>query len=227
MAITQSLLYWYSKNARDLPWRHTKDPYIIWISEVILQQTRVEQGLPYFLRIIERYPNLDSLAESSEQELLKLWQGLGYYSRARNLLEGAVQLVQRHNAVFPSDYDELLKIKGIGPYTAAAIASFAFDKPHPVMDGNVSRVISRLFAIEKPINSSAGIKELKASLDRIFDSSRPAIFNQAMMELGSMICKPQNPDCDNCPVRTNCMALETGIQMELPLKEKKTRHKHV
>ena len=225
MPVTASLLQWYSKNARNLPWRNTSDPYLIWLSEVILQQTRVEQGLPYFLRFSEQYPKLKDLAVAKEDDVLKLWQGLGYYSRARNLLKGARQVQEEYEGRLPETYRGLLKITGIGPYTAAAISSFAFHQPHPVIDGNVNRVISRMFAVSKPIDQKEGKKEIEKGVESIFDRNQPGTFNQAIMELGSQICKPKNPLCAQCPVQDHCLAYASNTQDKFPIKSTKVKVK--
>ncbi|MFY0644572.1 MAG: A/G-specific adenine glycosylase [Bacteroidia bacterium] len=225
--LPDSLIHWYINSYRKLPWRENKDPYRIWLSEVILQQTRVEQGLPYFNKFIERYPTLENLANANEQEVLKLWQGLGYYSRARNMLITAQIVMEEHNGEFPTSYDSLLKLKGIGPYTASAIASFAFDLPHPVKDGNVERVISRMFAIQADVKTRAGQMEIDSHLNSIFPTDRAAIFNQAIMELGSQVCTPKSPKCELCPWVNNCIAFELKQQEQFPKKKKKKAAVHV
>jgi len=227
LKVNQLLISWYNANKRDLPWRHTKDAYRIWLSEVMLQQTRVAQGLPYYEKFVERYPTVRDMAVADEQEILTLWQGLGYYSRARNMHSAAKTIVDQYNSVFPNTYKEILSLKGVGTYTAAAIASFAYDLPHPVIDGNVNRVISRLFAIHEPINKPSGQKNIQAAVDSIFDAKNPALFNQAIMEFGALHCTPKKPLCDTCPLRTKCMAYEQNIVGELPKKEGKTKVKEV
>ncbi len=214
------LINWYSINKRDLPWRNTNNAYFIWLSEIILQQTRVEQGLQYYLRFIERFPTIKQLADASEDEVLKLWEGLGYYSRARNLHFAANQIVELNNGVFPSDFDNILKLKGVGKYTASAIASFAFALPYPTIDGNVYRVLSRLFTESTPINSSSAPKIFETLVMVYFNKQKPAEFNQAMMEFGALICTPANPKCPDCPLRNYCMAFETKSVSNFPVKVK-------
>jgi len=221
MPIPEILISWYHENKRDLPWRNTRDPYRIWLSEVILQQTRVNQGLNYYLRFLERFPDVNALAVAEEEEVLKLWQGLGYYSRARNLHEAARSIVKHHNGTFPGNYRDLLKLKGIGEYTAAAIASIAFGEPVAVVDGNVARVLSRLFAIEEAVNTVTGIKVLKQVASELIPPGDPATFNQAIMEFGALLCKPKNPSCMICPIKDACQAFQTGRVNDLPVKEKK------
>lgn len=218
-----SLVQWYSKKKRNLPWRDTKDPYLIWLSEVILQQTRVEQGLAYYLKFKEAFPTVQSLAEARELEVLNLWQGLGYYSRARNLHKTAQFIVEDKKGAFPSSYDELVKLKGIGPYTAAAVSSFAFDEPKAVVDGNVFRVLSRLFAIETPIDSTQGKKEFQTLADELLEIKNPATYNQAIMEFGAIQCVPVNPDCENCPMDFMCEAKSKNLVKHLPKKIGKTK----
>ncbi len=214
---------WYLKNGRNLPWRTTKNPYFIWLSEVILQQTRVEQGLPYYERFIEHFPEIIDLAEASQDKILHLWQGLGYYSRARNLHSAAKQIINEFNGQFPDNFEQIRSLKGIGDYTAAAIASFAFDLPHAVVDGNVYRFLSRLFGIHTPIDSSLGKKEFALLADKLLDKKHPARHNQAMMEMGATICKPVNPICIECPFAGDCVAYNKGVINQLPVKEKKLK----
>lgn len=226
--IASRLISWYKQNKRDLPWRNTNDPYKIWLSEVILQQTRVAQGMPYYLKFTETFPTVFELAKAPEQKVLKLWQGLGYYSRARNLHEAAKQVVKLHSGKFPESYDALRQLKGVGDYTAAAIASFCFGKPHAVVDGNVFRVLSRLFAIETSINTSAGKREFTALANELLDKKNPAVFNQAIMEFGAQHCTPANPKCDGCPLFESCAAGPRGRAGEYPKKNAakaaRTRH---
>lgn len=217
----KQLLVWYSQHQRDLPWRAEKDPYKIWLSEIILQQTRVNQGLPYYTKFIENYPTLSDLAKADETEVLKLWQGLGYYSRARNMLQSAKLIQNNFQGVFPITHNELLRLKGIGDYTASAIASFAFDLPHAVVDGNVMRVITRLFAIEIPIDTNLGKKKVSEKARLLLEKKHPGMFNQAMMELGAMVCTPQNPSCQLCPVSFGCMAYAMKKSEYFPVKQKK------
>ncbi|WBX73767.1 A/G-specific adenine glycosylase [Tenacibaculum pacificus] len=219
------LIYWYLKNKRDLPWRKTKDPYLVWLSEIMLQQTRVAQGLPYFISFTTNFETVFDLAKADESTVLKLWQGLGYYSRARNLHFTAKQVATELNGVFPNNYKELLKLKGIGDYTASAIASVCYDEPVAVVDGNVYRVLARYFGINTPINSTKGIKEFKQLAQTLIDVSQPGMYNQAIMDFGALQCKPQNPLCDSCPLSNSCVALEKQLIKELPVKEKKIKVK--
>jgi A/G-specific adenine glycosylase len=221
----QNLINWYTQNKRELPWRSTKNPYFIWLSEIILQQTRVEQGLNYFLKFIEEFPTINYLSEATQDQILKLWQGLGYYSRARNMHQTAKIIVSNHGGVFPAHSIDLLKLKGIGPYTAAAIASFAFNEPIAVLDGNVFRVLSRLFEEKTPINSTKGKKIFTKLAQEFLNLNFPALHNQAIMELGALICKPQNPDCQNCPLIQSCLAFKNQTFKSLPVKEKKLKVK--
>ncbi|MBT8327074.1 MAG: A/G-specific adenine glycosylase [Bacteroidia bacterium] len=227
MRISELLIKWYSISKRDLPWRNTNDPYKIWLSEVMLQQTRVEQGMPYYHKFIEHYPTISDLANATEQEVLTLWQGLGYYSRARNMHSTAQYISNNLGSQFPQKFNEILELKGVGAYTAAAISSFAFNLPYPVIDGNVQRVVSRLFCIEDPINKPIGQKKIREAVDQIFDKRNPAKFNQAIMELGSLVCTPKNPTCDSCPLSIKCPALLNGKVKALPKKEGKTKVKEI
>jgi len=220
---TAVLHKWYQQNKRDLPWRETNDPYKIWISEIILQQTRVAQGISYYQSFTKTFNTVHDLASASEDKVLKLWQGLGYYSRARNLHAAAQTIVQKFNGRFPDTYDEILQLKGIGPYTAAAIASIAFSIPKATVDGNVYRVLARYFGIDTPINSNAGKKEFTQLAEELLDKKDPGTFNQALMEFGALQCIPQNPDCVNCPLASNCAALSSNTVNLLPVKEKKTK----
>ena len=215
------LIGWYKEHKRDLPWRGENDPYKIWISEIILQQTRIEQGRAYYLRFVEQLPDIQTLANASEDEILKLWQGLGYYSRARNLQAGAKFVVENFNGVFPNTYEDIRKIKGIGDYTAAAIASMAFRLPYAAVDGNAYRVLSRVFGITTPINSTAGKKEFQLLAQEVLDKHEPDIFNQAMMDFGATHCKAKNPQCDTCPFEHFCYAKEHQQQSDLPQKLQK------
>ncbi len=219
--LSQNLINWYSLNKRDLPWRETNKPYFIWISEIILQQTRVDQGLDYYNKFIHKFPDLTSLASSHIDEVLKLWQGLGYYSRARNMYYTANHIVNNMNAYFPSEYDELIKLKGIGDYTASAIASICFNHPTPVLDGNVFRFIARYFGIYESTQSVSGKKQFKEILNKLIPKSNPGTFNQAIMEFGALQCTPKNPDCINCIFNSNCFAFNKDIVSELPVKKKK------
>ncbi|MCP9198927.1 A/G-specific adenine glycosylase [Gramella sp. GC03-9] len=223
MRFSNRLKHWYLQNKRDLPWRKAHEPYQIWLSEIILQQTRVEQGLPYYERFILAYPEVEDLAAAPQDEVLKLWQGLGYYSRARNLHETAKYVVKELGGKFPDTYKGLVQLKGVGDYTASAIASICFDEPVAVVDGNVYRVLSRVFGIDTPINSTAGKKEFKALAEELLDKEDPSTFNQALMEFGALHCKPQNPACEVCPFNDQCLALKENRVKELPVKLKKTK----
>ena len=220
-----SLISWYKKNYRKLPWRNTNEPYTIWVSEIILQQTRVDQGLPYFKNFIERFPTLESLAKSSEEEVLNQWQGLGYYSRARNMHYTAKYIFNHLNGTFPNKYKELIKLKGIGDYTASAIASFSFNEPKAVIDGNVYRVLSRVFGILNDINSKEGQNGIKNLADNLLPKKEHATYNQAIMEFGALICAPKVPKCETCVIANICYAKEKGEQLSLPLKIKKVKIK--
>lgn len=225
MNLNKSLTNWYSINKRDLPWRETQDPYQIWLSEVILQQTQVNQGLPYYERFISQFPTVFDLANASEGEVLKTWQGLGYYSRARNLHFTAKYIVEQRNGVFPDTFEDLLKLKGIGDYTASAIASICYDKPHAVVDGNVYRFLARFFGIYTPINSTQGFKEFKAIAQQIMPQENCGTHNQAIMEFGARHCKPSSPFCSTCPFDLHCKALANNDIEKLPVKIKKTKIK--
>ena len=221
--ISGLLIQWYDENKRILPWRATNDPYKIWVSEVIFQQTRVAQGLNYYLQFVEQFPTVNDLAESSEENVLKVWQGLGYYSRARNLHQGAKAIVDLHKSKLPTSYKEIISIKGIGEYTAAAILSIAYNKPYAVVDGNVYRVLSRLFAIDTPIDTSVGKKQFAKLAQDLIDVSNPAKYNQAIMELGALQCAPVQPLCDSCPLQFLCAANHLNMQSEFPVKSKKVK----
>jgi A/G-specific adenine glycosylase len=223
MEITPILVQWYEDNKRDLPWRKTRDPYKIWLSEVILQQTRVAQGMDYFTCFTGRYPTIFDLANASEEEVLKLWQGLGYYSRARYLHQTAKTIVNSFNGLFPDTYESLLQLKGIGPYTAAAIASISFGKAYPVLDGNVARVISRVFGVIDPVNESIGKNKIEKILSSLIDKSIPGTFNQAIMEFGALHCIPKNPSCQSCPLLSICEAHSKRLVDALPRKSKKVK----
>ena len=211
---------WYESNARDLPWRHTRDPYLILLSELILQQTQVVQGMDYYLRFAKKFPTAERLAEASEEEVMRLWQGLGYYSRARHLHAAAKQIAEA--GCFPKDYGFVRTLPGVGDYTAAAIMSFAFDEPYAVLDGNVQRVLSRYFGICEPIDSTQGKKLLRALADEMLDRKHPALYNQAIMDFGALLCKPQSPLCDTCPLADTCQALQAHQVDKLPIKSKRT-----
>ncbi|WP_291116771.1 A/G-specific adenine glycosylase [Flavobacterium sp. UBA6135] len=223
MGFSNYLIQWYLQNKRELPWRNSQNPYEIWLSEIILQQTRVAQGLPYFESFLAHFPTVFDLAKASEEQVLKLWQGLGYYSRARNLHQTAKIIAFEKEGQFPKTYNELLELKGIGSYTAAAIASFAYDEAVPVVDGNVFRVLSRYFNVESDISSSKAKNEFTALAKEVMDSKQPALFNQAIMEFGALQCVPKNPDCSVCVFNTSCAALQMKKVQSLPLKLKKTK----
>ena len=216
---SEILINWYREHKRELPWRESSDPYLIWISEIILQQTRVVQGYDYFIRFIKRFPDVTSLAEADEDEVMKFWQGLGYYSRARNLHAAARSM----NGVFPKTYPEVLALKGVGECTAAAICSFAYNMPYAVVDGNVYRVLSRYLGIETPIDSTEGKKLFASLAGEFLDKSRPAVYNQAIMDFGAIQCTPQNPACLFCPLAGSCMALSKSMVAQLPVKQHKTK----
>ena len=218
---SKTILHWYSKNKRPLPWRNTKDPYKVWLSEIILQQTRVAQGLPYYERFVHTYPLVEDLAAASEDEILKLWQGLGYYSRARNLHATAKIVVSEFSGNFPSTYVDLIKLKGIGDYTASAISSICYSEARPVVDGNVYRVLARYFGIDLPINEAKGIKYFKEVAIEVMDARDIADYNQGIMEFGARQCTPQNPDCSSCPLCDSCVSLQQNRIKELPVKIKK------
>jgi len=223
MNFSSTLISWYSIHKRELPWRKTKNPYFIWLSEIILQQTQIAQGLPYYEAFVNQYPTVNDLASADEQEVLKLWQGLGYYSRARNLHATSKIIVDQLNGEFPKTFEELIKLKGIGDYTASAIASICFGEPTAVVDGNVFRVLARYYGIKTPINSTKGFKEFKALATQLLDQENPAEYNQAIMEFGARQCKPKNPECEVCPLNSSCIALQNNLIEELPVKLNKTK----
>ena len=223
--ITSKLIEWYNVHRRILPWRGINDPYRIWISEIILQQTRIVQGLDYYNRFIERFPDIHSLAVADEQEVLRYWQGLGYYSRARNLHETARYIEENLEGKFPNDYKTILSLKGIGEYTAAAIASMAFGEPYPVVDGNVFRFLSRLFAVEEPIDTGKGKKRFTELAGLILSKSQAGLSNQAIMEFGALQCVPASPDCPSCPFEAQCAAHASGKVNDFPVKRNKTKIK--
>ena len=227
-SISATLIQWYEQNKRDLPWRDTDDPYKIWISEIILQQTRVNQGLDYYYRFIERFPDVHSLAKASEDEVLKYWQGLGYYSRARNLHKAAQQVVNKFGGAFPKQYADVISLSGIGDYTAAAICSFAYNLPYAVVDGNVFRVLSRLFGMDIPIDSVQGKKEFKQLAQELLDQKHPGQHNQAIMEFGALQCVPASPACERCPLSDRCLSFANNTTADLPVKtlKIKTRKRH-
>lgn len=224
--LVSKILSWYGQNARDLPWRHTLDPYKIWLSEIILQQTRVAQGLPYYNKFVYNYPNVASFADAREDEILHLWQGLGYYSRARNMHSCAKTICAEHNGKFPTTYSELKKLKGIGDYTAAAIASFAFNEKKPAIDGNIIRIISRIYGIFHTPYTKISREMIEAISMELIEHAPPASYNQAMMEFGALQCVPKNPDCNQCPVADFCYALEHDAVGKLPAPKKKIEVKN-
>ncbi len=214
---------WFNSNKRDLPWRKTNDPYKIWISEIILQQTRVAQGINYYNSFIEKFPNVFDLANSTEDNILKLWQGLGYYTRARNLHFTAKFIVHNYNGIFPGDFKTILSLKGIGNYTAAAIASIAFDLPNAAVDGNIYRVISRYYGIATPIDSQKGKTEIQEIANKLIPIKNPGFHNQAFMEFGALQCLPKSPDCNSCPLENKCYAANFNLINKIPVKEKKVK----
>ena len=221
--IHDTLINWFAENSRDLPWRHNPTPYQVWLSEIILQQTRVNQGWDYYLRFVEKCPTVNDLANATEEEVLKMWQGLGYYSRARNLHQCAKQIVEQYGGQFPADFEKLKQLKGIGDYTAAAIASIAFDLPHAVVDGNVYRVLSRLFDIDTPININEGQTVFAKIADDLLNRKQPGLHNQAMMEFGALQCTPKNPNCLLCPLQAQCLAFANQTVMQRPVKLQKLK----
>ena len=220
---SEKIIAWYFIYKRDLPWRETTDPYKVWLSEIILQQTRVSQGLPYYLKFVEAFPTVADMAAANEEQVLRLWQGLGYYSRGRNLHFTANYVSNQLEGKFPSSFSELKKLKGVGDYTAAAIASFCYRESVPVVDGNVLRVISRYMAIDAPIDAPEVKKTIFEISSELIDTKKPDMYNQAVMELGATICTPKNPKCSECPVASTCKGLINGIQERLPYKAKKTK----
>ena len=223
MNFSEILLQWYPFNKRELPWRNTKNPYFIWLSEIILQQTRVEQGLPYYLKFIKAFPKVADLANAKEDKVLKLWQGLGYYSRARNLHYSAKYILEYYDGIFPKTYSDILSLKGVGTYTAAAIASFSYGLPYAVVDGNVIRVLSRVFGIKTPSDTSLGRKEYQHVAQDLLNKKNAADNNQAIMEFGALQCTPKLPKCTSCPFISNCFAYQTRSIGALPVKCKKIR----
>ncbi len=220
---TENLLQWAKENPRHLPWKDTNDPYKIWLSEIILQQTRVAQGRPYYEKFAATYPTVENLANAPEDEVMRMWEGLGYYSRARNMHAAAKYIAGELKGKFPNTHKEILQLKGVGPYTAAAIASFAFELPHAVVDGNVYRVLARRFGIETPIDSTEGKKEFALLAEELLDREKPSVYNQAIMDFGSTHCTPANPSCTDCPLQENCVAHHKGLISKLPLKSKKLK----
>jgi A/G-specific adenine glycosylase len=223
---TEKLLEWNREvNTRNMPWKGEKDPYRIWLSEIILQQTRVEQGWPYYERFIQRYPTVKKLAAAPEEEVFRLWQGLGYYARCKNMLAAAREITHTYHGRFPDQYEQIKALKGIGPYTAAAIASFAFNLPYAVLDGNVFRALSRYFGIETPIDSTAGKKQFDGLAGELLPDGMSAAYNQAIMDFGAVVCKPQQPLCEDCPLQKKCVAYHQQLVSLLPVKTKKLQIK--
>ena len=223
---TNSISSWYLQNKRQLPWRNTSDPYHIWLSEIIMQQTRIDQGTDYDLRFINHCETVFDLANASAEEILKMWQGLGYYSRARNLHAAAKHIATNLNGQFPSSYNNIKELKGIGPYTAAAISSICFSEPRAAIDGNVYRVLGRYFTIEEPTDTAKGKKIYAQLANELIDRKKPGDFNQAIMDLGAMICTPQKPQCEQCPIQTRCLALHSGTVLNFPVKKGKTMQRN-
>jgi A/G-specific adenine glycosylase len=222
---TKILMNWYEPDARPMPWKAEKNPYLVWLSEIILQQTRVEQGLPYFNRFKNRYPAVEDLANASEDELMKLWEGLGYYNRARNLHSSAKFIAYDLNGIFPTTYNAILKLKGVGPYTASAISSFAFGLPHAVVDGNVYRVLSRIFGIEEAIDTTTGKKKFDSLAQMLLDKENPSEYNQAIIDFGAIQCSPKSPSCKDCPFNDQCYAFLNNQIDLFPFKSKKIKRK--
>ncbi len=220
MNIGSLIINWYKRNKRDLPWRNTNDPYTIWVSEIIMQQTRINQGTPYFTKFMVQFPSVFDLAKAPEEKVLLVWQGLGYYSRARNMHQTAKIIANDFQGEFPGTASDLRKLKGIGDYTAAAISSFCFNENIPAIDGNVNRVISRIFEISEPVNTSHTLKQIKEISSALVEGIDAASYNQGMMDLGATICLPKNPNCHNCPVKEVCLAFKNNLQNQLPVKNK-------
>jgi len=225
VSFSPTLLAWHKTVDRPLPWKNLKDPYLIWVSEIILQQTRAQQAIPYFLKITERFPDLKSLATAPIDDLLSMWQGLGYYSRARNLHHSAQVIIEQHAGAFPSAYEDILSLKGVGKYTAAAIGSFAFDLPYPVVDGNVIRIISRVFDVDEAVDTKEGLAKINHLVEEVFNGKKAAKFNQAIMDFGATVCLPKNPKCSTCPFEENCQALHNETVLQRPIKIKKLKRK--
>ena len=225
-SFAETLISWYDDHKRDLPWRGETDPYKIWVSEIILQQTRVQQGWDYYHRFLDNFPNVKTLAEADEEKVLKVWQGLGYYSRARNMHAAAREIMAEHHGIFPQTYDKIRSLKGIGNYTAAAITSIAFHLPYPAVDGNVIRIVSRIFGICDDVTQPTVLKRITAICETEIDPAQPGVFNQAAMDFGAMQCVPRNPKCDGCPFQSNCYAFKNNLTDTLPIKKKKGESKH-
>ena len=225
-AFADTLISWFEDHKRDLPWRGETDPYKIWVSEIILQQTRVQQGWDYYLRFLDNFPTVKALAEADEDRVLKVWQGLGYYSRARNMHAAAREIMAEHQGRFPNEYDKILSLKGIGRYTAAAIASIAFGLPYPAVDGNVIRIVSRIFGVCEDVTQPAVVKLITEICETQIDRRQPGLFNQAAMDFGATHCTPRNPLCSECPFKSECYALRNNLVDILPIKKKKAELKH-
>ncbi|MCH8126426.1 A/G-specific adenine glycosylase [candidate division KSB1 bacterium] len=222
----RSLLRWFTNNKRELPWRDSKSPYKIWLSEIMLQQTRVDTVIPYYQKFLKKYPTIASLAKADLQGVLKTWEGLGYYSRIRNMRKAAKIIIEKYDGNFPDEYSQILKLPGIGPYTAGAICSIMFDQPRPVVDGNVIRVLARYFGIETDATTTDGKNEFWQVAEKLIPTKQPGAFNEALMELGALICTPKKPDCEFCPVRSDCVAKKSNRQEELPIRKKKLPTPH-
>lgn len=223
---THELLKWNKeKNHRQMPWKGEKDPYKIWLSEIILQQTRVDQGLAYYKKFLDKYPAIHKLAAAKDEKVYKLWEGLGYYNRCRNMLQAARHILKKRNGKFPESYEEILSLKGVGTYTAAAIASFAFGLPYAVIDGNVLRVLARVFGIKKPVDSAAGKKYFSQLAGELLDKKHPGLYNQAIMDFGASVCRPVNPACSECVFKNYCYAYQHNFTGKLPVKVKKQKIK--
>jgi len=220
------LLDWYDQNKREMPWRDCDDPYKIWVSEIMLQQTRVDQATPYFNRFMEHFPNVNDLAKADQQEVLKVWEGLGYYSRARHLHAASKLVVQEFEGNVPDNWDDITELKGVGPYTASAVLSIAFQKKHAVVDGNVIRVLSRYLGIEDDVRSTFTKNAIQDAADELISEERPGDFNQAVMELGATVCTPSNPNCGECPIQGNCVAYKTAKTEEIPYKSSAKKRPH-
>lgn len=226
MHFSQTIIEWYQQNKRDLPWRKTKDPYVIWLSEIILQQTRVNQGLSYFYNFLENYPNVRDFAHAHEDDILRHWQGLGYYSRARNMVKAAQKVMSEYQGIFPTNYAELIQLPGIGEYTAAAISSFSRNEAKAVVDGNVGRVLARYFGIKDAINSTSGKKHFQGLAQEVLWKENAGLHNQAIMEFGALQCKPQSPECEICPLNTSCYAFQHKMAHLLPYKLKAAKSRN-
>lgn len=219
----QDLINWFEKEQRELPWRENKDPYRVWVSEIMLQQTKVDTVIPYFQNFMHQFPTLEALAGAEEQQVLKAWEGLGYYSRARNLQSAVQEVVAEYDAKIPNTPEQLGALKGVGPYTKGAILSIAFDKPEPAVDGNVMRVLSRILRIEEDIAKAKTRKTFETAVKELISEKNPSAFNQALMELGALVCTPKSPSCLLCPVQQHCLAYQAGVEQTLPVKNKKTK----